>query len=66
MSKIVKIQKWGCYVLHNTPFYLIEVIPKKPTFSTVRVIRSFYDLQKSAAKWHICDYGVIKSPVVNT
>jgi hypothetical protein len=61
-------KEWGCYVLHNIPFYFIEKISTKSTSSTVvnKVVISFYELQKSAANWNICDYGVTKSPDCNT
>lgn len=64
MPKIYKTKKWGYYVLHNIPFYLIDITPVRP--KTAKIIRSLYELQKSAAKWEICDYGVIKSPEVKT
>jgi len=49
------IHEWGdCVILHNRPFYSVEVIEdtKKPvTPKETRVVRSFYDLSKSAADW---------------
>jgi len=40
-----------------------------PSLTVTKVIRSLYDMQKTAAKWDICDFnygGVIKSPDVKT
>lgn len=64
--KIRQAKEWGCYVLHNIPFYFIKTIPDKSVPSVAKVVRSIYDLQKSAADWNICDYGVTKSPDCNT
>jgi len=66
--KIWQAKEWGCYVLHNIPFYFIDTVPDKPapSITVTKVIRSLYDLQKSAANWDICDYGVTKSPDCST
>ena len=67
-KKIWHEQKREYYVLHNTPFYFIETVstPFPPAVRITKVVRSLYDLQKSAAHWNICDYGVTKSPDVRT
>ncbi len=49
---------WGDCVLHNRPFYCVEVIEdKRPVpLKETRVVRSFYDLSKSAAFWPHQDF----------
>lgn len=61
-------QKREYYVLHNAPFYFIETVSATPppTVRITKVVRSLYDLQKSAAHWNICDYGVTRSPDCST
>lgn len=67
MSKIWHEQKREYYVLHNTPFYFVETVPTPlPPVLITKVVCSLYDLQKSAAHWDICDYGVTKSPDCST
>jgi hypothetical protein len=55
------MHEWAGVELHNRPFYSVEVIedtkqpvPPKET----RVVRSFYDLSKSAAFWTHHDFTV--------
>lgn len=56
------------YTLHNMPSYIVDNVEGKSaaTIPVTKTIRSLYDMQKSAAHWDICDYGVTKSPNVKT
>jgi hypothetical protein len=56
------------YVLHNMPSYIVDNVEIKsaPIIPVTKIIRSLYDMQKSAAHWDIYDYGVTKSPDAKT
>lgn len=64
--------KWG--KLHNFPFFSVHIVQNKESISVYKKV-SVLELQNSAENWSLrefslrsesIDYGVIKSPDVNT
>lgn len=72
MYKFENTDKWG--KLHNFPFFSMHIVENKKSISIYKTV-SFLELQNSAENWSLrefslrsesIDYGVIKSPDVNT